>query len=197
MFRRGSEARSKYFSAWPLGDLLCSGGDLNPHAFRHTPLKRTCLPFHHPSEQEERNLYHGRSSPQVFLRKSSLYLARKDRARLRWRNDRDLDPFSCPGMFQNFPKIFQGKFVGHNLVDLDLAAFQIGQRPRKGIDLGKGSFDGDFPAKYIERIEADGIFVRINTIDEQGRSAARELQRILTHGSRSRSFDDIVKASRT
>jgi len=22
---------------------------LNPHAFRHTPLKRTCLPFHHPS----------------------------------------------------------------------------------------------------------------------------------------------------
>ena len=28
----------------------CSGRDLNPHAFRHTPLKRTCLPFHHPSE---------------------------------------------------------------------------------------------------------------------------------------------------
>jgi hypothetical protein len=27
----------------------CSGGDLNPHALRHTPLKRTCLPFHHPS----------------------------------------------------------------------------------------------------------------------------------------------------
>src|SRR5437660_4804128 len=27
----------------------CSGRDLNPHAFRHTPLKRTCLPFHHPS----------------------------------------------------------------------------------------------------------------------------------------------------
>ncbi len=31
-------------------DDWCSGGDLNPHAFRHTPLKRTCLPFHHPSE---------------------------------------------------------------------------------------------------------------------------------------------------
>ena len=29
----------------------CSGGDLNPHAFRHTPLKRTCLPFHHPSKR--------------------------------------------------------------------------------------------------------------------------------------------------
>jgi hypothetical protein len=30
----------------------CSGGDLNPHALRHTPLKRTCLPFHHPSLEE-------------------------------------------------------------------------------------------------------------------------------------------------
>ncbi len=29
--------------------MWCSGRDLNPHAFRHTPLKRTCLPFHHPS----------------------------------------------------------------------------------------------------------------------------------------------------
>jgi hypothetical protein len=47
--------------------LLCSGGDLNPHALRHTPLKRTCLPFHHPSDSEERNLYHGRCSSQVFL----------------------------------------------------------------------------------------------------------------------------------
>jgi hypothetical protein len=28
---------------------MCSGRDLNPQAFRHTPLKRTCLPFHHPS----------------------------------------------------------------------------------------------------------------------------------------------------
>ena len=36
--------------------LLCSGGDLNPHALRHTPLKRTCLPFHHPSDAEEGNL---------------------------------------------------------------------------------------------------------------------------------------------
>ena len=31
----------------------CSGRDLNPHAFRHTPLKRTCLPFHHPSVERE------------------------------------------------------------------------------------------------------------------------------------------------
>jgi hypothetical protein len=26
----------------------CPRGDLNPHTFRHTHLKRTCLPFHHP-----------------------------------------------------------------------------------------------------------------------------------------------------
>ena len=30
MFRRGSEARSKYFSAWPLGGLLLLGGGLEP-----------------------------------------------------------------------------------------------------------------------------------------------------------------------
>jgi hypothetical protein len=30
MFRRGCEARRKYFSALPLGGPLCSGGDLNP-----------------------------------------------------------------------------------------------------------------------------------------------------------------------
>ena len=68
MFGRGSEARSKYLSAWSLGGFLLLGGDLNPHALRHTPLKRTCLPFHHPSDAEERNLYHGRYSSQVFLR---------------------------------------------------------------------------------------------------------------------------------
>ena len=28
---------------------------MNPHAFRHTPLKRTCLPFHHPSETRKLN----------------------------------------------------------------------------------------------------------------------------------------------
>jgi hypothetical protein len=30
VFRRGSEARSKYFSAWPLGGLLLLGGGLEP-----------------------------------------------------------------------------------------------------------------------------------------------------------------------
>ena len=41
MFRRGSEARSKYFSAWPLGGLTpLLGGDLNPilgSIFRYFP----------------------------------------------------------------------------------------------------------------------------------------------------------------
>src|SRR5689334_23050734 len=36
-------------SALSISEGWCSGGDLNPHALRHTPLKRTCLPFHHPS----------------------------------------------------------------------------------------------------------------------------------------------------
>jgi hypothetical protein len=35
--------------ALSISEEWCSGGDLNPHALRHTPLKRTCLPFHHPS----------------------------------------------------------------------------------------------------------------------------------------------------
>ena len=26
----------------------CAGRDLNPHGLPHTPLKRTCMPFHHP-----------------------------------------------------------------------------------------------------------------------------------------------------
>ncbi len=42
----------------PRGGVLkkCSGGDLNPHALRHTPLKRTCLPFHHPSARSGHSL---------------------------------------------------------------------------------------------------------------------------------------------
>ena len=27
--------------------IWCRRRDLNPHGFRHTPLKRACLPFHH------------------------------------------------------------------------------------------------------------------------------------------------------
>ena len=30
----------------------CSGRDLNPQAFRHTPLKRTCLPVPPPERRE-------------------------------------------------------------------------------------------------------------------------------------------------
>ncbi len=32
------------------GSLMCREGDSNPHGFLHTPLKRTCLPFHHPGK---------------------------------------------------------------------------------------------------------------------------------------------------
>ena len=38
MFRRGSEARSKYFSAWPLGGLLLLGGGLEPRFRVYFPL---------------------------------------------------------------------------------------------------------------------------------------------------------------
>jgi hypothetical protein len=31
---------------------MCSGRDLNPQAFRHTPLKRTCLPVPPPERRE-------------------------------------------------------------------------------------------------------------------------------------------------
>ena len=47
----------------------CSGGDLNPHALRHAPLKRTCLPFHHPSKSDKGlNQYHDSIVVQVFFR---------------------------------------------------------------------------------------------------------------------------------
>src|SRR6187549_3345579 len=45
----------------------CSGGDLNPHALRHTPLKRTCLPFHHPSERRKFNEERRKARPDLFL----------------------------------------------------------------------------------------------------------------------------------
>src|SRR6266446_474271 len=35
-------------SSPPLCQQKCSGRDLNPHGFRHTPLKRTCLPIPPP-----------------------------------------------------------------------------------------------------------------------------------------------------
>ena len=49
----------------------CSGGDLNPHALRHTPLKRTCLPFHHPSkvsESKEKSISIARVACKFLLR---------------------------------------------------------------------------------------------------------------------------------
>ncbi len=44
IFRQGCEARRKYLSAWPLGGLLCSGGDLNPILGFCFPLFSRVLP---------------------------------------------------------------------------------------------------------------------------------------------------------
>ncbi len=33
----------------PISHFWCEGGDLNPHAIRHTHLKRACLPIPAPS----------------------------------------------------------------------------------------------------------------------------------------------------
>ena len=52
MFRRGCEARSKYFSAWPLGGPLCSGGDLNPILGYCFPLFSMVFPRKLPSGVE-------------------------------------------------------------------------------------------------------------------------------------------------
>jgi hypothetical protein len=38
---------------WPIFKKSCSGRDLNPQAFRHTPLKRTCLPIPPPERCEK------------------------------------------------------------------------------------------------------------------------------------------------
>lgn len=51
---KGTKA-SSYFLFGEIGNqnfdsTWCSRGDLNPHTVRHTHLKRTCLPFHHPSK---------------------------------------------------------------------------------------------------------------------------------------------------
>ena len=42
--------------------LWCSGGESNPHALRHMPLKHACLPFHHPSIMQMRFLNYGKSA---------------------------------------------------------------------------------------------------------------------------------------
>jgi hypothetical protein len=138
---------------------MCSGGDLNPHALRHTPLKRTCLPFHHPSGGTElvsrtvllasvswsssgrarlrpsRELTgcpgSGGASPYQALPRASPSLS----PRLgRW-NHRNLDPFSRPGVFENFRPILQCKFVGDDLVDFNFTALKIRQRTRERVYL--------------------------------------------------------------
>jgi hypothetical protein len=45
--------------------------------------------------------------------------------RLRWGDDRDLNSFSCPGVFQYFRPILQCEFVRDDFVHFDLTALKI------------------------------------------------------------------------
>ena len=47
---------------------------MNPHALRHTPLKRTCLPFHHPSRCRAHRA--GKILPHALRRRKSCLAAR-------------------------------------------------------------------------------------------------------------------------
>ena len=54
----------------------------------------------------------------------------------RW-NDNRLNPLSRPRRLKCLLIVFQGKFVGDELVDLNLAALKIIKGSRKTVDLGK------------------------------------------------------------
>ncbi len=45
--------RSLAASGFDLVDEWCSGRDLNPHAFRHMPLKHACLPIPPPERWDQ------------------------------------------------------------------------------------------------------------------------------------------------
>jgi hypothetical protein len=57
------------------------------------------------------------------------------------RNDNRLNPLSRPGQLKRFLIVFQGKFMGNQLVDLNLAALKIIEGSRKAVDLGKRTLD--------------------------------------------------------
>src|SRR5260370_20888757 len=84
--------------------------------------------------------------------------------KLRWRNHGDLNPFSRPGVFQNFRPILQWEFIADNFVDLNLAAFEISQGARKSVNLREVAFNRYFAAKKIERVESDGVSFRVNAV---------------------------------
>jgi hypothetical protein len=79
-------------------------------------------------------------------------------------------------VFQNAAPILQVKFVADNLVDLNLATFEISQGARKSVNLRERAFDGYFAAKKIEGVESDGVSFRINSVHEESPPAARELE---------------------
>ena len=50
-------------------------------------------------------------------------------------DDNRLNPLARPGQLKRFLIVFQGKFVGNQLVDLNFAALKIIEGPRKAVDL--------------------------------------------------------------
>ena len=100
-------------------------------------------------------------------------------------------------MFQNSAPILQVKFVADNLVDLNLATFEISQGARKSVNLRERAFDRYFAAKKIEGVESDGVSFRINSVHEESPPAARELERVFTHRSRASCLYDVVEPGRT
>ena len=64
--------------------LWCSGRDSNPQAFRHTPLKRTCLPVPPPERRE------GANFPQTATAGKCRFNPTPARAHARNRNRKDI-----------------------------------------------------------------------------------------------------------
>ena len=52
-------------------------------------------------------------------------------------NDNRLNPLPRPRQLKRFLIVFQRKFMGNELVDLNLAALKIIEGSRKAVDLGK------------------------------------------------------------
>jgi hypothetical protein len=52
-------------------------------------------------------------------------------------NDNRLNPLSRPHQLKCFLIVFQGKFVGDELVDINLVVLKIIKGSRKTVDLGK------------------------------------------------------------
>jgi hypothetical protein len=58
-----------------------------------------------------------------------------------WGNDDRLNPLARPRQLKPLLIVFQGEFMGNELVDLDLAALEIVKRTRKTVDCSHGKPD--------------------------------------------------------